>query len=148
MENVESSVPKKRFQADKIGKHKYEIQRLDRIEGKLQRIEQMQRIIFHGLGDYFHFHRPLVEKVACQSEMDVAVASLIFEVGSGGILAKDIVARLPQYSLEKHKVLRIVNRVNRNVQDAFGRRIIEKRGKKWAFTEFGVEVWGKTEEDE
>ena len=148
MENVESSVPKKRSQADKIGKHKYEIQRLDRIEGKLQRIEQMQRIIFHGLGDYFHFQRPLVEKVACQSEMDVAVASLIFEAGSGGILAKDIAARLPQYSLEKHKVLRIVNRVNRNVQDAFGRRIIEKRGKKWAFTDFGVEVWGKTEEDE
>jgi len=38
--------------------------------------------------------------------------------------------------------------VNRNLEDAFGKRIIEKLGKKWAFTDFGVEIWGKTEEDE
>jgi len=24
----------------------------------------------------------------------------------------------------------------------------EKHGKKWAFTDFGVEIWGKTQEDE
>jgi hypothetical protein len=41
--------------------------------------------------------------------------------------------------------LRIVNRVNRNVEKAFGKVIIEKRGKKWAFTDFGVEIWGKAE---
>jgi hypothetical protein len=108
----------------------------------------MQRIIFQGLEGYFHFDRPLVEKVGCESELDLAVISLIFEVGSGGILAKDIVARLPQYPLEKHKILRIIKRVNRNVEDTFGRKIIEKRGKKWAFTDFGVEIWGETEEDE
>jgi hypothetical protein len=144
MENVESAVPKRRSQLEKVGKHKYEIALLHRVEGRLDRIEGMMRIIFHGLGDYFHFDRPLVEKIACQSDMDLAIIGLIFEAGPSGILAKDIQARLSQLSLEKHRILRIVNRVNRSIEDAFGRRLIEKRGKKWAFTDFGVEIWGAT----
>jgi len=147
MENVESTVPKRRSQLEKVGKHKYEIALLHRVENRLDRIESMMRIIFHGLGDYFHFDRPLVEKIACNSDMDLAIVSLIFESGASGILAKDIQTRLPQLSLEKHRILRVVNRINRSIEDAFGRRLIEKRGKKWAFTDFGIEVWGETHED-
>jgi hypothetical protein len=154
METSENNVPeavkseeKKRSQADKIGKHKYEIQRMNRIDAKLERIEQMQRIIFQGLSGYFRFDRPLVEKVCCESEMDFAVVSVVYEAGSNGLLAKEISPRFPQYKLEKHKILRIVNRVNRNCVDAFGRPLIEKRGKKWSFTDFGVEIWGKTKKD-
>jgi hypothetical protein len=147
MEQPRSDVPKTRSQAQKVGKHKYELALLHRVENRLERIEQMQRIIFHGLDGYFKFERPLVEKVAAESEMDLAVVGAIFEAGSGGILAKDIIEKLKRYPLERHKILRIVNRVNRNVEAAFGRTIVEKRGKKWAFTEFGVEIWGRTKED-
>lgn len=147
MRDSEDFVPKGRSQADKVGKHKYEIELLHRIEARQKRIEEMNRIIFHGLKDYFHFERSLVEKVATESEMDLEIVGAIYEAGSGGILAKEIVARFPSYTLEKHKILRIVRRVNRNIEHAFGRPIIEKRGKKWAFTSFGVEIWGKTEED-
>lgn len=148
MANVEGSVPERRSRADKVGKHKYEIQLLKRVETRMERLEQMFRIIFHGLEGYFQFNRPLVEKVATESEVDLAIVSLIFESSSGGILAKDIVARLPKYRLENHRILRIVNRVNRNIEKAFGRTIIEKRGKKWAFTDFGVEIWGETQEED
>jgi hypothetical protein len=108
----------------------------------------MQRIIFQGLSGYFRFDRPLVEKVCCESEMDFAVVSVVYESGSNGLLAKEIAPKFPLYKLEKHKILRIVNRVNRNADDAFGRPLIEKRGKKWTFTDFGVEIWGKTEKDD
>jgi hypothetical protein len=144
MGNVDSGVPKRRSQAEKVGKHKYEIALLHRIEGRLDRIEQMFHVVFHGLGDRLDFKRPLVEEIACQSDLDLAIVGLIFEAGGAGILAKDIEARLPQLNLEKHRILRIVNRVNRKVADAFGRALIEKRGKKWAFTDFGVEIWGET----
>jgi len=147
MENVGGVVPNRRSQADKVGKHKYELALLHRLEHKLERIERQQRIIFHGLQGYFKFDRPLVEEVGCESELDLAVVSVIFESGSGGILAKDIHARLQQFGLERHKVLRIVRRVNVNVEKAFGRPIIEKHGKKWAFNSFGVTVWGKSRED-
>lgn len=147
MGNVESTVPKRRSQAEKVGKHKYEVFLLHRIEGRLDRIEQMFHTVFHHFVGSLHFDRPLVEKIACQSDMDLAIISLIFEAGPDGILAKDIQARLPQLSLEKHRILRIVNRVNRSIEDAFGKRLIEKRGKKWAFTDFGVEIWGEIEKD-
>jgi hypothetical protein len=147
MEATEKSIPKRRSQAEKVGKHKYEIALLHRIEGRLDRIEQMFHIVFHGLGDRLQFKRPLVEEIACQSDMDLAIISLIFEAGPSGILAKDIQARLSQLSLEKHRILRIVNRVNRSIEDAFGRRLIEKRGKKWAFTDFGVEIWGEVQQE-
>jgi len=148
MEASEQSVPKRRSQADKVGKHKYELQVLHRLEGRMERIEYMQRVILTGLEGYFRFDRSLVEKVCCESELDLAIVGLVYEAGDAGVLAKEIVRRLPQFDLEKHRILRVVKRVNRNVEKVFGRRIIEKRGKKWAFTEFGVEIWGKTEEDE
>jgi len=146
MENSKSTVPKRRSQADKVGKHKYEIQRMNRIEAKLDRIEKSQRIIIQGLSDWFKFERPVVETICCESDMDRAVVSAIFESGSG-ILAKQIASRFPQYKLEKHKILRIVKRVNKNCEDAYGKDLIEKQGKKWVFTDFGFEIWGKSKEE-
>ncbi len=146
MENSELSVPKRRSQADKIGKHKYELQRMARIDARLERIEQMQRIIFQGLSWYFRFERPFIERVCCESDMDLAVVSAIYESGSG-ILAKKIASDLKSFKLEKHKILRVVNRVNRKCGVAFGKPLIEKQGKKWVFTDFGFEVWGKTREE-
>jgi hypothetical protein len=97
MEASENSVPvveksdgRRRSQADKIGKHKYEIQRMNRIDARLERIEQMQRIIFQGLSGYFKFDRPVIETVCCESDMDLAVVSVVYESGSNGLLAKEI----------------------------------------------------------
>ena len=146
METSEQNEPKRRSQAEKIGKHKYEIQRMNRIDARLERIEQMQRIIVLGLSGYFKFDRPVVESVCCEGDLDLAVVSAVFESGSG-ILAKEIVPLLKEYKLEKHKILRIVNRANKNCDDAYGKPLIEKRGKKWAFTDFGVEIWGKSKKD-
>lgn len=106
MENVESAVPKRRSQAEKVGKHKYEIALLHRIEGRLDRIEQMLHVVFHHFAGSLQFSRPLVEEIACQSDMDLAIVGLIFESGPDGILAKDIQATLPQLNLEKHRILR------------------------------------------
>ena len=146
MENSELTVPKRRSQAEKVGKHKYKLQRMARIDARLERIEQMQRIIFQGLSWYFRFERPLIEKVCCESDMDLAVVSAIYESGSG-ILAKKIALDLKSFKLEKHKILRVVNRVNRKCVDAFGKQLIEKQGKTWVFTDFGFEIWGKTREE-
>jgi hypothetical protein len=100
-----------------------------------------------GLSGYFRFDRPLVEKVCCESDMDLAVVSVVYESGSNGLLAKEIAPRFPQYKLEKHKILRVVNRVNKNSVAAFGKPLIEKRGKKWALTKFAFDVYGDTKLD-
>jgi len=144
MEGSNLRIPKRRSQADKIGKHKYTLQFLHRIEERLKRLEKMQRIIITGLEDYFHFDKPFIEEIACKNNLDLAVVTVIFEAGAAGILPKGIIEKLPIYSLERHKILRIVNRINKNVVNVFGRAIIEKSGKKWILTDFGFEVWGES----
>ena len=69
--------------------------------------------------------------------MDFAVVSAIYESGSD-VLAKKIASDLKSFKLEKHKILRIVNRVNRKCDHVFGKQVIEKRGKMWVFTDFGL----------
>jgi hypothetical protein len=147
MEDAELTVHKRRSQAEKVGAHKYEIQFLHRIDRRLDRIEKKIRIIFMGLAGYFQFDKPLVQKVGIETDLELAVIELIYQASSEGILAKDISARLPEFRLEQHRILRMVNRVNRKINDSFGKNIIEKRGKKWAFTDFGREIWSQTEED-
>ena len=41
----------------------------------------------------------------------------------------------------------MVNRANRNSVKVFGRVLSQKHGKKWALTDFGFEIWGKTKKD-
>lgn len=62
-------------------------------------------------------------------------------------MAKALAPRFPEHRLEKHKILRVVKRVNRKCVEVYGRVLIEKRGKRWAFSSFGVEIWGKTRKD-
>ncbi len=160
MERSENNVPeieksdgktkKKRTQAQKVGTNKLILRKVDRIEGRQERIEGMLRLLFQGLSYELKYDGPVIETVCCSNELDLAVVSSVFESG-GGILAKRIVeqlnAQFPQERFERHKIQRIINRVNQNCQDAYGRVLIEKRGKRWAFTAFGFEVWGKTKKD-
>jgi hypothetical protein len=47
VQNIEKPIKKKRSQADKVGKHKYQLQRLDRIEKRLDSIgRKLDRIEF------------------------------------------------------------------------------------------------------
>ena len=74
--------------------------------------------------------------------------SIFLERAHDGLqVAKKIASDLKSFKLEKHKILRIVNRVNRKCVDAFGKQLIEKRGKMWVFTDFGFVIWGKTREE-
>ncbi|MFB3889888.1 MAG: hypothetical protein ACE14S_10390 [Candidatus Bathyarchaeia archaeon] len=93
---------------------------MNRIEAKLDHIEKSHRTIIQGLSDYFKLERPVIETVCCKSDMNRAVVIAIFESGSG-ILAKQIAPELLQYKLEKHKILRIVKRVNKDCEDAWVR---------------------------
>ena len=71
----------------------------------------------------------------------------VHNAGRPGILPKNIAKALPEYKMKQYQVTRRIQRMNKRMAFESGERIFEKRGKKWAFTEFGVEIWGRTEED-
>jgi hypothetical protein len=80
---------KKRSQSDKIGRLKYNQQLLKQTLAEVEEVKLMLRTIFAGLKGSFNFEQSLIERVACEDEIDREILRLIFEAGSSGLLPKD-----------------------------------------------------------
>ena len=50
----------------------------------------MLRTIFAGLKDSFNFDKSLIDRIACQDEVDREILRLLFEAGSPDLLPKDL----------------------------------------------------------
>jgi len=88
------TIKKRRSQSDKIGRLKYNQQFLKQTLAEVEEVKLMLRTIFAGLKGSFNFVRSLMERVACVEEVDREILRLLFEVGSPGLLPKDMAAKL------------------------------------------------------
>src|SRR4030065_2575862 len=61
---------KKRSQSDKIGRLKYNQQLLKQTLAEVEEVKLMLRTIFAGLKGSFNFEQSLIERVACEDEVD------------------------------------------------------------------------------
>jgi hypothetical protein len=145
MEVEEKTRSKGRSQAEKVGRLKYNQQLLKRALKDLEEVKLMQRTILAGLKGMFHFEKPLVQKIACIDEVDILILDYLYEAGGGGILPKDLAARLTQFKVRRHQVSRRILRMNKRVQSEIGETVVEKRGWHWALTSFAFESWGDSE---
>jgi hypothetical protein len=74
---------------------------------------------------------------------------LLFEVGSLGLLPKDLAGKLLQFKTARHQISRRIQRMNKRFfQNEFSEHAAEKRGWHWALTRFASEAWGKAEADQ
>ena len=104
----------------------------------------MLRTIFAGLKDSFNFEKPLIERIACQDEVDREILRLLYEAGSTGLLPKDLQSRLEQFKVTRHQISRRILRMDKRLEKELGEHIAEKRGWRWALTSFSVEAWNNT----
>ncbi len=135
----------KRSQSDKIGRLKYNQQLLKQTLAEVEEVKLMLRTIFAGLKGSFNFEQSLIERVACEDEVDREMLQILFETGSTGLLPKDLAIKLERFNIKRHQVSRRILRINKRTEKEFGEHIVEKRGWHWAFTSFAVEVWRETE---
>jgi hypothetical protein len=150
METAEKPVQnskKKRSQSDKIGRLKYNQQLLKQTLAEVEEVKLMLRTIFAGLKDTFNFERPLIERIACQDELDREILRLLFEAGSTGLLPKDLKSRLEQFKVTRYQISRRILRMNKRLEKEFGEHVAEKRGWRWALTKFIFDSWGENEID-
>jgi hypothetical protein len=105
----------------------------------------MLRTIFAGLKDSFNFEKPLIERIACQDEVDREILRLLYEAGSLGLLPKDLAVKLERFKITRHQVSRRIQRMNRRLEKEFGEQIAEQLGWHWALTSFALDAWGQTE---
>jgi hypothetical protein len=147
METSEKPVQKtkkKRTQSDKIGRLKYNQQLLKQTLSEIEEVKLMLRTIFAGMKGSFNFEKPLIERIACQDEVDKQILQLLFEAGSSGLLPKDMQAELERFHVTRHQISRRILKMNKRLEMECGEHIAEKRGWHWALTGFTIEIWGET----
>lgn len=140
---------KRRSQAEKVGRLKYIIELQHRILRQLSIMRTTQRYIIEGLdiGGYLQFDQPYIEKVCCRDEVDTAILKEMFQAGEGGILPKDIALNLKEYELDRWQVLHKIQRMNKHLVEEIAKKVAEKRGHKWALTNFAYKAWKQTYEE-
>ena len=148
MENAEKSVQnkkQKRSRSDKIGRLKYNQQLLKHTLSEIEKAKPMLRTIFAGLKGSFNFDQSIIERVACQDEVDREILNLLFKAGSPGLLPKDLAFRFERFKTTRHQISRRIHRMNKRLQMEIGEQVAEKRGWHWALTGFVIESWGDIE---
>lgn len=138
------SQKKKRTQSDKVGRLKYNQQRLKQTLAEVEEVKFMLRTIFAGLKGSFNFEQSLVERIVCCDEVNREILQLLSEAGSPGLLPRDIANGLKQFNVTRHQISRRILRLNKRLEKEFGESLVEKRGWHWALTSFGLETWGES----
>ena len=110
-------------------------------------VKLMLRTIFAGLKGPFNFEQSLIERVACEDEVDREILQLLFEVGSTGMLPKDLAVKLEKFKVTRHQVSRRILKMNKRLEKKFGEGVVEKRGWHWALTGFAFDSWGADKKD-
>src|SRR3989304_10616862 len=130
MEETEKPVQntkKKRGQSDKIGRLKYNQQLLKQTLKEVEEVKLMLRTIFAGLKGSFNFEQSLIERVACEDEVDKEILQMLFEAGNPGLLPKDLAAKLAPYRITRHQISRRIFRMNKRLKKELGEDAAEKR---------------------
>ena len=143
-ESSETCVKRRRTQAEKVGRIKYIVYKLGRLERQLKLIDDRTKTLVQGLQDFMQFEKGYVEDAICQDEVDKLILQTLLEVGDTGILPSQLSAKLSRYHMDRWRVTRRIQRMNKRLRKELGQSVAEKRGHKWAMTSFMHETWGST----
>jgi len=152
MEPVKNALtkPRKRTQAEKIGRHKYMLQLLHRLIKMEKENQATLRYLCQGLRDFLTFDRSYVQQIICEDEVDSAILDALRHAGQEGMLPRDLANALKEYKLKPWHVSRRLCRMNNRLRKHIDQTAAEKRGGKrqrWALTDFMYKAWGSTKED-
>jgi len=119
---------KGRSQEEKVGRRKWIIKTLKRMEKRQKIIDRRTRMLAAGLRELFILGEDYVSLVACQDENDVAILSALREAGVTGRQSGELAAQL---DIDHRDISRRIHRMNKRMQQEIGENIITKKGHKW-----------------
>ena len=144
---------KKRSQADKLGRHKWNQQLLKSMLDGIEDLKTELRWVRHkldrlGEADY---SKEDLEHFAVLDAVDKEIMQRLLEVGVDGALPKDVAIEVNKrggYALKRYDIARRLVRLNKKLHFETGKLLFEKRGHKWALTGFAYQSWGSSEKEE
>jgi len=146
-ESSETSVKRRRTQVEKVGRIRYIVYKLGRLERQLRLIDDRTKTLVQGLRDFMQFEKGYVEDTICRDEVDKLILQTLREVGDAGILPSHLATKLSHYHMDRWRVTRRIQRMNKRLRKELGQSVAEKRGHKWAMTSFIHEAFGGLEHD-
>jgi hypothetical protein len=137
---------------DKIEQLRKELEDRERkIWEKLKEIETKQNLILQGFRGYgiLKYSPSVLERIAVKDAVDLEILHRVWQAGAPGVLPKHVASdpSLVKYGLKHYHVSRRIARMNSRLFGEYAECLFEKRGHRWAFTDFGFEIWGKTGEE-
>src|SRR3990170_6227628 len=169
--NVEpvQNLKKGRTLEEKMGRVKWNSVLLNRISDEVKQVRKeleaekkahredfkellaLQRLILSGFRGYglLKYTPSMLEKVACEDAVDLAIVDVVFRAGAPGVLPKAVAldADLKLYGLRHYHVSRRIVRMNKRLFAEMKECLFEKRGHKWALTRFAFEAYGDCNEE-
>jgi hypothetical protein len=133
---------RRRTRAEKVGRLKYIIQRIGRLEKKIDEIDLRTRTMMAGLREWMSFKSGYIQKVVCQDEVDAEIIERLVQADDGGVLPSVIAKDLCRYGLRRWDVTRRIQRMNKKLRKELGMPVAEKRGHRWALSNFMRNIWG------
>lgn len=131
----------------KKGSYKYLLQLLHRIRREIRELCKTQRYMIQGLEHTFLFDEDYIKSVVCKDEIDQAILDTLYMAGPPGKLPKDIAQELAEYQINPWTITRRLRRMNKRLDRHIAKDVAEKRGLKWALTNWAYNNWGATQEE-
>jgi hypothetical protein len=130
-QNGSEKPQKRRSEEDKVGRRKWIVRTLKRMEDRQKRIDRRTRMLAAGLRELFILGEDYVSMVACQDEIDVALLTALREAGATGRQSGELATQL---DINHRDVSRRVHRMNKRMEQEIGENIIIKHGHRWKLT--------------
>jgi len=143
-QDVAEKPKKSRSEEEKVGRRKFIIKMLHRIEGKINRIDKRTRVLVAGLGDFLNIPKDYILLVTCQDEIDQAIVELLFAAGSAGLTTSQIAEKLERYRVNRFFVLDRIKRLDSRFREETKRDFVFQRGFNWCLTRFVFDSQGSS----
>lgn len=131
----------------KKGSYKYLLQLLHGIKRDIHDLQKTQCYMIQGLEHTFLFDEDYIKSVACKDEVDQAILDTLYTAGPPGKLPKDVATELAEYKLNPWNVTQRIRRMNKRLDRQVAKEVAEKRGLKWALTNWAYHNCNSTKEE-
>jgi len=128
----------------KKGSYKYLLQLLHGLRREIRELRKTQRYMIQGLEHEFLFDTEYIIDIACRDEVDEAIIDVLRSAGEAGKLPKDIANNLKRYKLKPWNVTQRIRRMNKRLDQHIAKQLAEKRGLRWALTNWAFQNLGAT----
>lgn len=131
----------------KKGSYKYLLQLLHGIKREIRELRKTQRYMIQGLEHEFLFDTEYILDIGCKDEVDQAIIDVLRSAGAAGKLPRDIANDLKRYKLNPWNVTQRIRRMNKRLDRHIAKHVAEKRGLKWALTNWTYDNLGATKKE-